>query len=135
MPPAVIARVNLLGKAEPSILTFTDRHGHEIGDYTQDEHTADEDGLVVEYDHIDDVLPVISLQDDNQIPGVHKEPPAKPTGVEVDPEKVPQETNFEVDDGLEQVPQDTSHEHEPTQNPTGEPTNAPAQEDPAPPRA
>jgi len=31
--PAVIARVNLLGKAEPSILTFTDQHGHEIGDY------------------------------------------------------------------------------------------------------
>jgi hypothetical protein len=32
MPPAVIARVNLLGKAEPSILTFNDRHGHKIGD-------------------------------------------------------------------------------------------------------
>jgi hypothetical protein len=29
MPPAVIARVNELGKAEPSILTFTDRHGRE----------------------------------------------------------------------------------------------------------
>ena len=37
MPPAVIARVNVLGKAEPSILTFTDRHGREIGDYPQDE--------------------------------------------------------------------------------------------------
>jgi hypothetical protein len=36
MPPAVIARVNLLGKAEPSILTFTDQNGWEIGDYPWD---------------------------------------------------------------------------------------------------
>jgi len=37
MPPAVIARVNVLGKAEPSILTFTDQHGRKIVDYPQDE--------------------------------------------------------------------------------------------------
>jgi hypothetical protein len=36
MPPAVIARVTLIGKAEPSILTFTDRRGCEIGDHPQD---------------------------------------------------------------------------------------------------
>ncbi len=79
MPPAVIARVNLLGKAEPSIPTFTDCHGLEIGDYPQDDHPSDDDGLVVEYDHIGDVIPVIKLKDDNQIPGVHEEPTAKPT--------------------------------------------------------
>jgi hypothetical protein len=44
MPPAVIARVNLLGKEEPSILTFTDQHGWEIDDYPQDlEPTEDDD--------------------------------------------------------------------------------------------
>ncbi len=36
MPPAVIARVNLLGKAKPSILTFTGWHGREIGDYPRE---------------------------------------------------------------------------------------------------
>jgi hypothetical protein len=49
MPPAVIARVNLLGKVEPSILTFTDRHGREIGDYPQDpEPVEDDDALIVD---------------------------------------------------------------------------------------
>jgi hypothetical protein len=33
MPPTVIARVNLFGKNEPSILTFTNRHGREISDH------------------------------------------------------------------------------------------------------
>ena len=43
MPPVVIARVNLLGKAEPSLLTFTDRHGREIGDYAKDPELVVED--------------------------------------------------------------------------------------------
>ncbi len=58
MPPAVIARVNLLGKAEPSILTFTDRHGHEIGDYPREPKSVeDDDDPVMEY--IDDAIPAI----------------------------------------------------------------------------
>jgi hypothetical protein len=84
MPPAVIARVNFLGKAEPSILTFTDRHGREIGDYPwYPEPVEDDDASIV--DHFDDVLPVVDAQDDTEIPGVATEPVAKPTGVEVDP--------------------------------------------------
>jgi len=48
MPPAVIARVNLFGKNEPSIFTFTDRHDHEIGDHPQDYEPSgnDEDSVV-----------------------------------------------------------------------------------------
>jgi len=68
MPPAVIARVNVLGKGEPSILTFTDRHGREIGDYPQDEPVVDDDGSDVEYDYIDDFR--VESQDDKEIPGV-----------------------------------------------------------------
>jgi hypothetical protein len=94
MPPTVIARVNVLGKAEPYILTFTDRHGREIGDYPQDEPVVDDDGSDVEYDYIDDFL--VESQDDNEIPGVPEESPDEPTGVEVDPE--PNETNFDVQD-------------------------------------
>jgi hypothetical protein len=100
MPPAVIARVNLLGKVEQSILTFTDRHGREIGDYSQDpEPVEDDDALIV--DHFDDVLPVVDAQDDTEIPGVVTEPVAEPTGVEVDPAvDASQETYF--DDGPRQ---------------------------------
>jgi hypothetical protein len=97
MPPAVIARVNLLQKAEPPILTFTDQHGWEIGDYPWDpEPVEDDDASIV--DHFDDVLPAVGAQDDTEIPGVVAEPVAEPTGVEVDPANdAPQETYF--DDG------------------------------------
>ena len=40
---AVIERVNRIGKNEPSILTFTNRHGEEIGDTTQDFYPGVED--------------------------------------------------------------------------------------------
>jgi hypothetical protein len=45
MPPAVIARVNLLGKTEPSILTFNDWHGQEIGDYPPDYEPVEDDDV------------------------------------------------------------------------------------------
>jgi hypothetical protein len=32
MPPGVIDCINLLGQREPAMLTFTDRHGRDIGD-------------------------------------------------------------------------------------------------------
>jgi hypothetical protein len=83
MPLAVIARVNVLGKAEPSILTFTDRLGCEIGDYPLDEPVVDDDGSDVEYDYIDDFL--VESQNDNEIPGVPEESPDEPTGVDVNP--------------------------------------------------
>ncbi len=73
MPPAVIARVNLLGKAAPSILTFTDRHGREISDYPREpEPVEDDDDPVMEY--IDDAIPAIDAQNDPEILGVWEEP-------------------------------------------------------------
>ncbi len=76
--------MNLLGKEEPSILTFTDWHGWEIGDYPRDpEPVENEDALIVDY--FRDVLPGVDAQDDTEIPGVVTEHAAKPTGVEVDP--------------------------------------------------
>jgi hypothetical protein len=77
MPPAVIARVTVLGKAEPSILTFTDRHdGHEIGDYPQEEPVVDDNGSAVNFDYVSDVH-------DSEITGVGKVPSTEPTGVEM----------------------------------------------------
>ncbi len=83
VPPAVIDRVNLLGKNEPSILTFTNRHGQDIGDIAQDfEPCADEDDNS------------FVAHPNDELPGVDTDFDAKPTGVEVDTEaygNVPQE--------------------------------------------
>ncbi len=69
--PTVIDCVNLLGKNEPSILTFTNRHGQDIGDLAQDfEPCADEDdnSFVA---HPSDKLPGVDVQSgDAELPGV-----------------------------------------------------------------
>ena len=105
MPPAVIARVTLIGKAEPSILTFTNQQGHGIGDHPQDIDPGgdDDDDSAIEF--ILDVIPRENPvpEDDAQLPGVDTDFDAKPTRVEVDSDYAPQELN-EVE-GLKQ--QDT----------------------------
>jgi hypothetical protein len=41
MPPTVINCINLLGQRKPAMLTFTDRHGQDIGDNNpQDANTV-----------------------------------------------------------------------------------------------
>jgi hypothetical protein len=128
MPPTVIARVNLFGKNEPSILTFTNQHGREIGDHPQDvEPSGNDDNSVVEL--ISDVIPGVdpTPEDDAELPGVDTDFDAKPTGVEVDSDYVPQELT-EVD-GLRQ--QDTIAA--PTDRPSVEPSTTPAVEIHAPP--
>jgi hypothetical protein len=125
MPPAVIARVNLLRRAEPSILTFTDRHGHEIGDYPREPEPVEDDDATV-MDYIDDVLPATDAQDEPEIPGVEAEPTSEPTnepiveptGVEVDSDH--QELDF--NDGFGQQNKETHA-----------PPAMPVPEDPAPP--
>ncbi len=57
MPPAVIARVTLIRKAEPSILTFTNQQGHEIGDHPQDVDPAWDDDDDSAGELILDVIP------------------------------------------------------------------------------
>ena len=100
MPKAVINRVNQIGKYEPSILTFTNRHGNKIGDTTQD-FDPDEDideitGVDEEITGLEQINEVPTATDDfnNELPGVDFDP--KPTGVEV-------ETNH--DDIYDPVPQ------------------------------
>ena len=130
MPPTVIARVNLFGKDEPSILTFTDRHGREIGDHPQDvEPSGNDDDSVVNL--ISDVIPGVdptpeddvvitgvdpTPEDDAEFPGVDTDFDAEPTGVDVDSDYVSQELT-EVD-GLGQQDPNTA----PTEEPSAEPT-------------
>ncbi len=97
VPPAVTDCVNLLGKNEPSILTFTNQHGQDIGDLAQDfEPRVDEDDIFF-VAHPNDELPGVDVQlGDAELPGVDTDFDAKPTGVEVDTEaygNVPQEQN------------------------------------------
>jgi hypothetical protein len=89
MPPTVIARVNLFGKNEPSILTFTDWHGREIGDHPQDvEPSGNDDDSVVNL--ILDVIPGVdpTPDEDAELPGVDTDFDAEPTRVEVDSDYV-----------------------------------------------
>jgi hypothetical protein len=89
MSPAAIVRVNLFGKNEPSILTFTNRHVQEIGGHPQDyEPSWNDNNSVVEL--ILDVIPGVA-EDDTGLPGVDTDFDAEPTGLEVDSDYVPQE--------------------------------------------
>jgi hypothetical protein len=119
MPPTVIARVNLFGKNEPSILTFTNRHAQEISDHPQDfEPSGNDDDSVVEL--ILDVIPGVdpTPEDDAELPGVDTDFDAEPTGVEVDSDYVPQELTKV--DGLRQQDPNTAPTEEPSAKPPTE---------------
>jgi hypothetical protein len=97
VPPAVIDCVNLLDENEPFILTFTNRHGQNIGDLAQDfEPRVDEDDNSFVAHPNDKLLGVDVQSGDAELSGVDTDFDAKPTGVEVDTEaygNVPQEQN------------------------------------------
>jgi hypothetical protein len=127
VPPAVIDHVNVLGINEPSILTFTNRHGQDIGDLAQDfESCADEDddSFVA---HPNDKLPGVDVHlSDAELPGVDMDFDAKSTGVEVDTEAygdVSQEQNKVY--GLVQQDPIVAPTEMPSAKPTAEPIAAP----------
>ncbi len=82
VPPAVIDSVNVLGINEPSVLTFTNQHGQDIGDLAQDfKPRADEDDDFF-VAHPNDKLPRADVHlGDAELPGVDTDFDAKPTGV------------------------------------------------------
>ncbi len=97
MPPGAIDCVNVLGMNELSILTFTNRHGQDIGDLAQDFElcaSEDDDSFVA---HPNDKLTGVDVHSgDAELPGVDTDFDTKLTGVEVDTEAygdVPQEQN------------------------------------------
>ncbi len=123
VPPAVIDRVNLLGINESSILTFTNRHGQDIGDFAQDfePHADEDDDSFVA--HPNDKLTGVDVHSgDDELPEVDTDFDTKPTEVEVDTEAygdVPQEQNKVY--GLGQQ----SPIAAPTEMPSAEPTAEP----------
>ena len=94
MPKTVIDRVNQIGKDEPPILTFTNRHGDEIGDTTQDfDHDEDNDeitGVVDENTGVEQIdeenrtFPDKNSSETDDFDGEHAgvDFDAEPTGVE-----------------------------------------------------
>jgi len=97
MPTAVIDRVNVLGRAERSLLVVTDRQGRTIGDYSPtpvEQADAEEDESVVADLYLSippapDVTPGVSSIEEgsaDDIPGVDVADAAvlhKPTGVDM----------------------------------------------------
>jgi hypothetical protein len=126
-PPAVIDCVNLPGINEPSILTFTNRHGQDIGDLTQDfEPRADEDDSSFVAHPNEELTGVDVHLGDDELPGVDTDFDTKPTGVEVDTEAygdVPQEQNEVY--GLGQQDPIAAPTEIPSAEPTAEPIAAP----------
>jgi len=123
MPSAVIDHVSVLGRAERSMLMFTDRHGRAIGDYTPTVNEAGaEDKSVVNdlYSSIPPApagIPGVSLVEEgstDEIPAVDLHDVAvvnEPTGVDMGGPQAapPQDAVFDdavfdtaLDDGLEQ---------------------------------
>jgi hypothetical protein len=101
-------------------LTFTDRHGREIGDHPQDvEHSGNDDNSVVNL--ISDVIPGVdpTPDEDAELPGVDTDFDAEPTGVEVDRDYVSQELTKV--DGLWQQDPNTAPTEEPSAEPPTEP--------------
>jgi hypothetical protein len=124
---SLIDYVNLLGINEPSILTFTNRHGQDIGDLAQDFKSCvdeDEDSFVA---HPNDKLTGVDVHSgDNELPGLDTDFDTKPTGVEVDTEAygdVPQEQNKV--NGLRQQDPIAAQTEMPSAEPTTEPIAAP----------
>jgi hypothetical protein len=88
MPELVIARVNALGKDQPKLLTFTDRHDRPIGG-AEETRTPDDFGTAedIEFPGVDP-----AINDDIEIPGVDDEEgpedPA-PQEIEIDDLEIP----------------------------------------------
>jgi hypothetical protein len=120
MPLLVIDRVNFLGWREPSILTFTNRHGQNIDDNPQDADSSgnEDEESIVEYPTN---IPGVADVENAEFTGVNPDFAVEPTGVKMDSEAqgyVPEVCN--KIDGLGQ--QESSKRFE---VPTAEPTTVP----------
>jgi hypothetical protein len=81
MPSSVIDHVNFIGWREPSILTFTNRHGQDIGQNPQD---TDLDGNKDLESVVADPTRNTGVFDGNNIAGVDQDFAVEPTGVDID---------------------------------------------------
>jgi hypothetical protein len=84
MPLLVIDWVNFIGRHEPSILTFTNRHGQNIGDDPQADSAGNEDEeSIVEYPTN---TPGVADVENAELTGADPDFAVEPTGVKMDSE-------------------------------------------------
>jgi hypothetical protein len=74
----------LFGRHEPSILTFTNRHGQDIGDNPQDTDLVGNEDLESVIVHPTGNTGVYPVVDDNHFAGVDPDFAVKPTGVDIE---------------------------------------------------
>jgi hypothetical protein len=129
MPPAVIDCVNLLGQCEPAMLTFTNRHGRDIGDNNpQDTNSVgilDEELIII---HPAVEIPGVDMTTDPaETAEVDPDIYVKPTGVDMDTHAWAMDTDVPVDDNAIVV--DGLKQQDPIEGaamvPSAEPTTSP----------
>jgi len=107
MPDEVIERVNYLGRDQPELITFTDRHGNGIGD--NDPDIPGVPGLPAAHDDGDDNAAIPGVPEDNvELPGVDM-------GDDDDDQALPDIFEAEDDD---HAPADVPEPEVPTNEPT-----------------
>ncbi len=132
MPPAVIDCVNLLVWREPTMLTFTDRQGWNIGDNNPQNANSvgilDDNSIII---HPAVEIPgVDTTMDPAETAGVDPDFDVEPTGVDVDTDSWAMDTNVPVDnnaiaiDGLKQQDSTEGAAAVPTAEPTTSPKKA-----------
>ena len=97
MPDTVIPCVNTLGRFRPKPITFTDRHGHIIGDVETPGLGEDSDEVDVddEPEKEEMEIPDMKPEGNAELPGVDmegQEPP--PQVVEIDDLSIPQDSSL-----------------------------------------
>ncbi len=129
MPPAVIDRVNLLGKCKPAMLTFTNWQGRDIGDNSpQDPNSVEilHDNLIIIHPAME-IPGVDTTMDPAETAGVDPDFDVKPTGVDITTDAWAMDTNVPVDNNAVAI--DGFKQQDPTEGaaavPTAEPTNSP----------
>ncbi len=84
MPSSVIDRVNFIGRREPFILTFTNRHGQDIGDNPQEADASGDEDLESVIAYPTGNARVHPVADVDYITGVDHDFAVEPTGVDID---------------------------------------------------
>ncbi len=83
MPLLVIDYVNYLGWHEPSILTFTNRHGQNIDNNPQNKYSAENEDMESIVEYIIKAPGMASDTGDTELIGVDPDFDVEPTGVEM----------------------------------------------------
>jgi hypothetical protein len=129
MPPAVIDCINLLGRREPAMLTFTNWQGCDICDSNpQDANSVrilDDDSIII--NPAIEIPGVDETMDPAEIADVDPDFDVEPTGVDMDTNAWAMDTNIPVEDNA--IPMDGLKQQDPTEGaaavPTAEPTTSP----------